>query len=122
MCSAEGGGLDAPLELIAGRLVHYRDDRLKWSLLGLGSSGATAMLDAIVSANLAFLVFTFGSLLVASSVLGPMAAVNGVLLFGCSTAVIFEVLRRSVARTGNDAAGLPTYDAVPPRINSISGD
>lgn len=54
--------------------------------------------------------------------LGPMAAMNGVLLFGWSTAVIFEVLRRSVARTGDDAAGLPTSDAVPPRINPISGD
>jgi Ion channel len=30
--------------------------------------------------------------------LGPMTAMNGVLLFGWSTAVIFEVLRRAVAR------------------------
>jgi hypothetical protein len=29
--------------------------------------------------------------------LGPMAAMNGVLLFGWSTAVIFEVLRRAMA-------------------------
>jgi uncharacterized membrane protein len=57
-----------PLELMAVRLVHYLDDRLKWPLLGLGSSGAAAMLEAIVSANLAFLVFTFGSLLVAIQV------------------------------------------------------
>jgi hypothetical protein len=28
--------------------------------------------------------------------LGPMAAMNGVLLFGWSTAVIFEVLRRTL--------------------------
>jgi hypothetical protein len=28
--------------------------------------------------------------------LGPMTAMNGVLLFGWSTAVIFEVLRRTV--------------------------
>jgi Ion channel len=30
--------------------------------------------------------------------LGPMTAMNGVLLFGWSTAVIFEVLRRTMAR------------------------
>jgi hypothetical protein len=31
--------------------------------------------------------------------LGPMAAMNGVLLFGRSTAVIFEVLRRALIRS-----------------------
>ena len=31
--------------------------------------------------------------------IGPMTAMNGVLLFGWSTAVIFEVLRRTLART-----------------------
>jgi hypothetical protein len=31
-------------------------------------------------------------------ILGPMTAMNGVLLFGWSTAVIFEVLRRALAR------------------------
>jgi hypothetical protein len=29
--------------------------------------------------------------------LGPMAAMNGILLFGWSTAVIFEVLRRAMS-------------------------
>jgi hypothetical protein len=32
--------------------------------------------------------------------LGPITAMNGVLLFGWSTAIIFEVLRRALARTG----------------------
>lgn len=57
-----------PLELVSVRIAHEIDDHLKWPFLGLGSSGATAMLEAIVSANLAFLVFTFGSLLVAIQV------------------------------------------------------
>ena len=30
--------------------------------------------------------------------LGPMAAMNGILLFGWSTAVIFEVMRRTMAK------------------------
>jgi hypothetical protein len=31
--------------------------------------------------------------------LGPITAMNGILLFGWSTAVIFEVLRRTLARS-----------------------
>jgi hypothetical protein len=37
--------------------------------------------------------------------LGPMTAMNGVLLFGWSTAVIFEVLRRTMRRS--PSTGLP---------------
>jgi hypothetical protein len=33
------------------------------------------------------------------SLLGPATAMNGVLLFGWSTAVMFEILRRSIARS-----------------------
>jgi hypothetical protein len=36
--------------------------------------------------------------------LGPMAALNGVLLFGWSTAVIFEVLRRALSQHGSFAS------------------
>ena len=36
--------------------------------------------------------------------LGPMTAMNGLLLFGWSTAVIFQVLSRAMARTAGDMA------------------
>ena len=36
--------------------------------------------------------------------LGPMTAMNGVLMFGWSTAVIFEVLRRTMARSATLAS------------------
>jgi hypothetical protein len=36
--------------------------------------------------------------------LGPMTAMNGVLLFGWSTAVIFEVLRRTIAEHASFAS------------------
>ena len=36
--------------------------------------------------------------------LGPMAAMNGVLMFGWSTAVIFEVLRETMERSTSPAA------------------
>ena len=50
--------------------------------------------------------------------LGPMAALNGVLLIGWSTAVIFEVLRRSIALSAFDdkAPGeRMSGDALPPK-------
>jgi hypothetical protein len=36
--------------------------------------------------------------------LGPMTAMNGVLLFGWSTAVIFDVLRTTMSRNSTAAA------------------
>lgn len=57
-----------PLELIATRLLHRLDGWLGWPFLGVGETGAQAMLNAIVTATLSFVVFTFGSLLVALQV------------------------------------------------------
>lgn len=58
------------LELVLTRFLHDFDLRLGWTLLGLGASGARAVLDATVTMTLSFLVFTFGSLLVAIQVAG----------------------------------------------------
>jgi uncharacterized membrane protein len=60
--------LAIPLALIAVRLLHRLDIWLGWNLLGLDTSGAKTLLEAFVSATLAFVVFTFGSLLVAIQV------------------------------------------------------
>jgi uncharacterized membrane protein len=57
-----------PLSLVAVRLVHRLDVWLGWSLLGFQAADAKTLLDAFVSATLAFVVFTFGSLLVAIQV------------------------------------------------------
>ena len=57
-----------PLELAATRILHRLDDWLGWTFLDLSVSGAQAMLNAIVTATLSFVVFTFGSLLVALQV------------------------------------------------------
>ena len=54
-----------PLAMIATRILHSLDAKLDWTFLDLAVPGAQAMLQAIVSANLSFLVFTFASLLVA---------------------------------------------------------
>ena len=57
-----------PLELVATRVLHRLDGWLGWSFMGIGVSGAQAMLNAIITATLSLLVFTFGSLLVALQV------------------------------------------------------
>jgi len=57
-----------PLELVAARLLHRLDAGLGWSLLAFTESGAQALLQAFVTATLSFVVFTFGSLLVAIQV------------------------------------------------------
>jgi uncharacterized membrane protein len=54
-----------PLELAATRILHRLDGWLGWTFLDLDVSGAQAMLNAIITATLSFVVFTFGSLLVA---------------------------------------------------------
>ena len=57
-----------PLELVATRVLHRLDGWLGWSFLDIGVAGAQAMLNALITATLSLLVFTFGSLLVALQV------------------------------------------------------
>ncbi len=57
-----------PFELPATRLLHRLDAWLGWPFLGVATSGAQATLEAIVTATLSFIVFTFGSMLVAIQV------------------------------------------------------
>jgi uncharacterized membrane protein len=57
-----------PLGLIAVRLVHWIDIRFGWHLLGFASAGAQALLQAVTTATLSFVVFTFGSMLIAIQV------------------------------------------------------
>jgi uncharacterized membrane protein len=57
-----------PLELVTTRFLHRLDAWLGWSLLGFTQIGARALLEAFVTITLSFVVFTFGSLLVAIQV------------------------------------------------------
>jgi uncharacterized membrane protein len=52
------------LEQVAGTLAQALD-ALAWEGLGFGVTGAQALLNAIITLTLSFIVFTFGSLLVA---------------------------------------------------------
>lgn len=57
-----------PVALIAVRSLHRLDAWLDWTLLNYSTTGAKTLLDAFVTATLSFVVFTFGSLLVAIQV------------------------------------------------------
>src|SRR5206468_9743157 len=83
---------------------------LVWSL-------AYAIVDAAPpDANLVYFTFVnyttlgYGDITPAERwrLLGPMTAMNGVLLFGWSTAVIFQVLRRTVRLEAGAVLASPT--------------
>ena len=58
------------LELVVYRLLHALDDRLGWQLQRFSAAGSQALLETVVTMTLSFVVFTFGSLLVAIQVAG----------------------------------------------------
>ncbi|HEU0207638.1 MAG TPA: DUF2254 domain-containing protein [Candidatus Udaeobacter sp.] len=56
------------LQQIFGRLLQVLDTRLGLSFLGFGIEGAKALFNAVITFSLSFIVFTFGSLLIAIQV------------------------------------------------------
>lgn len=81
-------------------MIAHTCEVIVWSL-------AYGLVDAVPgsTANLYFAFVNYTTLgygdivpLERWQLLGPMTAMNGVLLFGWSTAVLFEVLRRTMAR------------------------
>jgi hypothetical protein len=67
---------------------------IAYALLGAAPPGADNLYFAFVN----YTTLGYGDVLPVEEwrLLGPMAAMNGVLLFGWSTAVIFEVLREAM--------------------------
>jgi uncharacterized membrane protein len=57
-----------PFGMITTRLLHWLDGQLEWGLTALAVTGARGLLEAVTTSTLAFVVFTFGSLLVAIQV------------------------------------------------------
>jgi len=75
-----------------------------WSLAYVIVGAAPASADPVYFAFVNYTTLGYGDVTPMERwrLLGPMTAMNGVLLFGWSTAVIFEVLRR-VVRSGVEA-------------------
>jgi uncharacterized membrane protein len=58
------------LVVASAPLIHHLDAWLGWRVADLGRSGAQALYNTVITLSLSFLVFTFGSLLVAIQVAG----------------------------------------------------
>ena len=73
-----------------------------WSLAYLMVGVAPSGTDLVYFSFVNYTTLGYGDVIPVERwrLLGPITAMNGVLLFGWSTAVIFEVLRRALARTG----------------------
>ena len=85
-------------------MIAHLAEVLVWSLtyaiFGVAPDGADIAYFAFVN----YTTLGYGDVtpVVRWHLLGPMTAMNGVLLFGWSTAVIFEVLRRTLLVSGED--------------------
>src|SRR5262249_53438555 len=72
---------------------------LAYSIVNAAPAGANLVYFAFVN----YTTLGYGDVVPVERwrLLGPMTAMNGVLLFGWSTAVIFEVLRKALARSAD---------------------
>jgi len=88
------------LVLMAAHLTEVLVWSLAYSLISIAPSGTDLVYFAFVN----YTTLGYGDVtpLERWHLLGPMAAMNGVLLFGWSTAVIFEVLRRTLTASRNE--------------------
>lgn len=85
-------------------MIAHLAEVLVWSLIYLIVSAAPAGADLIYFAFVNYTTLGYGDVtpVVRWHLLGPMTAMNGVLLFGWSTAVIFEVLRMTLMAGSNE--------------------
>jgi Ion channel len=86
-------------------MIAHAAEVIVWSLAYWTVEAAPAGADLIYFAFVNYTTLGYGDVLPAQRwlLLGPITAMNGVLLFGWSTAIIFEVLRRALAQSGNIA-------------------
>src|SRR3954451_13353903 len=77
---------------------------LVWSLIYAAVNAAPAGTDLLYFAFVNYTTLGYGDVTPVERwhLLGPMTAMNGVLLFGWSTAVMFEVLRMTLVASGED--------------------
>jgi hypothetical protein len=88
-------------------MVAHVCEVIVWALTYALTDAAPAGADLLYFAFVNYTTLGYGDVTPVARwrLLGPMTAMNGVLLFGWSTAVIFEVLRRTVRLA--DAAARP---------------
>jgi hypothetical protein len=84
--------------LLVAHIVEVAAWALTYAILGVAPPGSNILYFAFVN----YTTLGYGDVVPVDRwlLLGPMTAMNGVLLFGWSTAVIFEVLRRAMRIRG----------------------
>ena len=87
-------------------MIAHTVEVIVWSLLYWTVEAAPPGANLTYFAFVNYTTLGYGDVLPAQDwrLLGPITAMNGVLLFGWSTAIIFEVLRRALARIGNPSS------------------
>ena len=88
---------------------------LVWSIAYAIVGAAPADTDLVYFAFVNYTTLGYGDVTPVGRwrLLGPMTAMNGVLLFGWSTAVIFEILRRAIAASTLGPSGASRQDRQP---------
>jgi ion channel len=95
--------------IVSVLMAAHVSEVLVWSLAYRITDAAPAGADLIYFAFVNYTTLGYGDVTPVERwrLLGPLTAMNGVLLFGWSTAVIFEVLRRAMA---SDPRTRPSID------------
>jgi len=88
------------LATVSMLMVAHTSEVIVWSLAYAIVDAAPADTDLVYFAFVNYTTLGYGDITHVKSwqLLGPITAMNGLLLFGWSTAVIFEVLRRAMIR------------------------
>ena len=88
-------------------MTAHASEVMVWSLAYAMAGAAPANTDLVYFAFVNYTTLGYGDVVPVQrwQLLGPLTAMNGVLLFGWSTAVIFEVLRRALHHSAAAAAG-----------------
>jgi hypothetical protein len=83
------------LMLMAAHMLEVFVWAALYTLVGAAAAGADLVYFAFVN----YATLGYGDIVPVAEwhLLGPMASMNGILLFGWSTAVIFEVLRKAIS-------------------------
>ena len=84
-------------------MVAHASEVFVWALAYGIVDAAPADADLVYFAFVNYTTLGYGDVIPVENwrLLGPVTAMNGVLLFGWSTAVIFEVLRRTMLRSAS---------------------
>nr|WP_029079673.1 MULTISPECIES: potassium channel family protein [unclassified Bradyrhizobium]QIG99613.1 two pore domain potassium channel family protein [Bradyrhizobium sp. 6(2017)] len=83
-------------------MVAHTLEIMVWSLAYFAMGAAPTGSDLIYFAFVNYTTLGYGDVIPVKQwlLVGPMAAMNGILMFGWSTAVLFEVLQRTIERQG----------------------